>query len=274
MPDDDDGRGGFRFVGGQQVATQCRRRIGDGKRRGCDFGYQHRFGGRLRGHEVVLRIAKRAEVLHRGQLTPKSRELVENPPLRAAGVRPDELEGDDPFAPGKRQRGIEQLGEDLEQRGASRNRDRHRKRTNHRQPAMLDQHPHAKSGIQQDRVQPAKAADVASRFLVFLDAAKADQGPSARLPRRQPLVPHQALGLHLDVEPHFVVHLGCDLVAAGEDPPIRSDPRCQAPHEVRHLPSLLLTCQGETNARTPMFPGGWAGHWKRVRTTDRVVCGS
>ena len=103
---------------------------------------------------------------------------------------------------------------------------------------MLDQHPQSKTGIQQDGVHPAKAADVASGFLVFLDAAKADQGPPSRLLWRQSLLSLQALGLHLDVKPHLVVHLGCDPIPTGEEPQIRSDSRCHAPDEVYHL-SLL-----------------------------------
>jgi hypothetical protein len=78
----------------------------------------------------------------------------------------------------------------------------------------------------------------------------------AYLVQRQPAFTAQAIGFHLDVEAHFIVHLNGDTIGAGQGPPVRADPRGHAPAEVFHLRHSLLVCQGETNMPREMFPGG------------------
>ena len=171
----------------EQVAAEHRRCLRDVERRRCDLGHLDRVRRRIRRHEVVLRVAERAEMLERGEAIAPRAERMQDAIVGRSGFRRHVLDGDDAISVRERERRIEEVVDDFERRGADGNRDRHRQTADQRQPAVLDEHAHAEARVERNAIEPIEPARLAPFFLVFLDPAETDVRLTARLFRTEPL---------------------------------------------------------------------------------------
>jgi hypothetical protein len=169
-------------------------------------------------------------LLDRDQLVTPGGELVQHSALGTPAVHRRVLECDDAASALQRQGRLDQIGDDFEEDRANRNGDRHGEAANQRQPAVFEEHSNAETRIERNGVEPLPPARVAPLLLVFLDAAKPDMGLPARFQRVEPLLAHEPLGFHFNVEVHFVPHFGLELMRAPQHAPRRPRLQPQAFH--------------------------------------------
>jgi len=212
------------------VPAEERRRARHGKSRGRDLGDLDGLGRPVPRYEIVLSGPKCSQVLDGHELVAPGDEVVQHPALRTSGHRRGVLQRDHALAVFQRKRGIEHLGHDLEEHRANRYGHRHRESADQRQPPVLDEHTDAEPGVEGDRVDPLPPTLIAPLFLVLLETAEPDVGLAVRLPRAHPLLVHESLGFHRDVEAHLFLHLGIELPRAPQHPAGRSHP----PPELLH----------------------------------------
>ncbi len=146
---------------------------------------------------------------------------MEDPPLGAARRRGCVLNRHDTVPVLDREGGVEHLAEDLEASGADANRDRHGEAADEGEAAVLDEHAQAEPRVERQHVEPPQSPRVASLFLELLQASEREQCLPARLARVEPALAHEAIGLHLDVESHLVVHCAIERASAPQRAPHR-----------------------------------------------------
>ncbi len=225
VADDDDGRRPGAFVVRNEVASELRRRARHGKSRGADLRNPDGLIRRRADDEIVLRGAGGAELLDRPQRLAPIREVGQDLALGGTAGLCGVLESDDATAVLERQDGIGDFGEEFEARRADGNRHGHGESAGQRQAAVLDEHAYAEPRVERHRVDPLQPARRAPFLFVLLDAAEHDQRLAPRLDGIEPPLADEALGLHLDMEAHFIVHRGVELMAAPQSPPHRAHPR-------------------------------------------------
>ncbi len=136
-----------------------------------------------------------------------------------------ELDRDDALAVLERQRAVQELRDHLEGDRANADGHRHREGADQRQRSVLDQHPDPEAAVDGDVIEPLQPARVAACLFPLFHAAKRDGGLPARLDRIEMPITDQPVGLHLDVEPHLLVHLSVELRRPGQAPPEGAQPR-------------------------------------------------
>jgi hypothetical protein len=89
---------------------------------------------------------------------------------------------------------------------------------------VLPQHAKTQTGVDGERVEPLAAARIPSGFLGGFEAAEPYVRLSPRLIARQAMGVLQALGFHLDMQPHFFMHVALERTRVNEYAPPGFEP--------------------------------------------------
>jgi hypothetical protein len=86
--------------------------------------------------------------------------------------------------------------------------ERHRNAADEGEAGMLDEHPYAKLQVERQAAEPGGTAALAESLATLLHAAEGCECAPSRFVVVEPLLAHEPLRLHLDVEADLVVDPG------------------------------------------------------------------